>query len=108
MAGMRLQPRQLTVAYHATNEQPRREQRQSLLQRQILGVGKQRIRHAAQGQGEQAQKKEPFIPIVAVKAEDKTEQVKSERKHPQKRNRGDVLRKVIRNSQQQSGSAGGQ
>jgi len=99
-----LQARELAVAEHAREEQPRAEDAE--LDRQFVrepGVG-QRPRHHAQRGGGRRQEEVAPVPAGAVEAQDEREEVERERHDPQERDRRDVLRDVVRDRQQQDGS----
>jgi hypothetical protein len=96
------------MAHHAADKHSGGEQHQGDFQGQVVDIGEQGVGHAAQRDSEQAEKPVALIPAVAIEAEDEAEQIESERKHPEKRDCGDILRKVIGHRQQQRGGAGGQ
>ena len=80
----------------------------STLDVQIARIRPDHVRHRCPARAPAAEENPALINPVAFKREDERQQIQRQRKHPQQRNRRDVLAQMVGDRNQQRGRAGGQ
>ena len=98
---IRLEPRQLPVTDHAAGEQAHRKQRDHYFDRHVAGhIHADGVCHAAERHRQQLQVRIAPVPSIALEAKNEGQQIDTQRQHPEKRNRGHILRQMIGDRQQ--------